>query len=187
MKKIILTLAMTALTLAFAPQTQAAPKSGGTGQAKVSSSRSGTNNNVHVTNNKVTNVHKSDPGRFRDYHLTHGTRFDHGFFYRGKNHDHWGLTRFDPRYGCTCYWDPCLSVWYYWCQRDICYYPVSYCPYRCYTCPPVVEVVRPVCQTCRPVPTCTTCTSVQVSLQTSTAAPPINNIPAIPEPVSPRR
>jgi hypothetical protein len=142
MKKIILTLAITALSVIIATPTQAAPKS------------------VHPSGVHATaKVNHVNAGKFNNYHVQHGTKFDHGFFYKGKNHNHWGLTRFDPRYGCTCYWDTTLRCWYYWCERDICYYPVSYCPYRCYSCTEVVQVVAPVCQTCQPVTTCDTCTS----------------------------
>ena len=123
MKKIILTVATLALTLVLAADSQANPKT-----SQGSPSKSGSMN-----------------GNFKDYHLTHGTKFDHGFFYRGKNHDHWGERRFDSRYGCEVYWDRGLSRWFYWCERDICFYPVTYCPYRVYVCPPViVEPVRPI-------------------------------------------
>lgn len=36
------------------------------------------------------------------------------------------------RYGCTLYYDPELECYYYWCEPDGCYYPVSYCPYQRY-------------------------------------------------------
>ena len=81
-----------------------------------------------------TQSHLSHTGgrSFSNYHLTNGTRFDHGYFYRGRSHSHWSSQRYDARYGCTCYYDPCCSTWYYWCQPANCYYPVSYCPYRTY-------------------------------------------------------
>jgi len=67
-----------------------------------------------------------------NYHVNHGVRFSGGYYYRGRSHYHWSYQRFDARYGCTCYFDPCCSTWYYWCQPAGCYYPVSYCPYRTY-------------------------------------------------------
>ena len=182
MKKIILTLAIAALSATFVAQTQAAPKADG---AKGSSVGKGQSNSQHTTSKSVSgsphSVNKADHGKFKDYHLQHGTKFEHGVFYKGKHHEHWGQTRWDARYGCNCYFDSCLSVWYYWCERDICYYPVSYCPYRCYTCTevvvapqpvvvvpqpvvvvpqPVIVVVRPVCVEYRPIITCNTCASV---------------------------
>ena len=37
----------------------------------------------------------------RNYHLTHGTRFDHGYFYRGRDHFQWSyLHMWNSRYGC---------------------------------------------------------------------------------------
>ena len=124
MKPIFLTLAATVLTLAGTSTIQANPKASGHGQVKSSSGHS----------------------NFKDYHLSHGTRFEHGYLYKGKNHEHWGETRYDSHYGCNIYRDRCLNAWYYWCERDTCYYPVSYCPYRTYVCPPIrpVVVVQPV-------------------------------------------
>lgn len=122
MKTILLTLAATTLTLVATSVTQANPK------ASPGSSKS---DSAHAN--------------FKDYHQNHGTKFDHGYFYKGKNHDHWGETRFDRRFGCNVYFDRGLAAWFYWCERDICFYPVSYCPYRTYVCPPiVVEPVRPI-------------------------------------------
>jgi hypothetical protein len=67
-----------------------------------------------------------------NYHLTHGRPFRHGYNYPGRHHAHWAYTRFDVRYGCTLYYDPELECYYYWCEPDDCYYPVSYCPYQRY-------------------------------------------------------
>ena len=64
----------------------------------------------------------------RNYHLTHGTRFDHGYFYRGRDHFQWSYRTWNSRYGCFTYWDPCTSCNYYWCQPYNCFYPVTYCP-----------------------------------------------------------
>jgi len=62
----------------------------------------------------------------------YGRQFRHGYYYPGRYHRHWAYTRFDARYGCTLYYDPDLCCYYYWCQPDSCYYPVSYCPYDRY-------------------------------------------------------
>ncbi len=66
--------------------------------------------------------------RYVNYHHTHGSRFSHGTYYRGRSHYHWSCQHWDMRYRCYCYWDPCCRHWYYWCQPMQCYYPVSYCP-----------------------------------------------------------
>src|SRR5438105_299283 len=65
----------------------------------------------------------------RDYHLHHGTKFEHGWFYKGKEHDHWSERCYNERYGCETFYCPCTLCWYYFCVPDCCYYPVSYCPY----------------------------------------------------------
>jgi hypothetical protein len=127
MKTFVLSLATVALTLVATSATQANPKPGGHGPAKPGMS-----------------------GNFKDYHLSHGTKFEHGYFYKGRNHEHWGEIRFDHRYNTRIYFDRGLDRWFYWCERDVCFYPVTYCPYRTYVCPPieirplVVEPVRPV-------------------------------------------
>jgi hypothetical protein len=49
-----------------------------------------------------------------------------------RNH-HWSSSRYFAQYGCTFYYDTDDQCWYYWCQRDDCYYPTSYCPYGTYS------------------------------------------------------
>jgi hypothetical protein len=121
MKKIVFTLAaMSVLSVAFASPALAAPRSG---------------HSSHVTSNRSYVSHGSSyvsHGRYANYHQNYGTRFAHGYFYSGRNHNHWSYTRFDSRYGCTCYYDPGCSCWYYWCEPVSCYYPVTYCPYQTY-------------------------------------------------------
>ena len=186
MKKVLLTLAVATLTLAFAVPTQASPKTGSS--SKSVSSKKITSGKVTITKSVTsklpTNIAKINPSKAANYHLQQGTKFAQGYLYKGKHHTHWGSIRFDNRYGCDCYWDPCVLVWYYWCERDICYYPVSFCPYRCYSCEAVI--VERSCEVCRPV-TCQTCTTVRPDgIPASTEAQPLNDIPPIPEPVNPR-
>ena len=108
---------------------------------------------TNVSRNNYANAYRSNysinrsnytgnRGNYTNYHLTYGTRFAQGYFYRGRSHSHWTYTRFDSRYGCTCYYDPCCSCWYYWCEPATCYYPVAYCPYQTYAwSAPVAETV----------------------------------------------
>ncbi len=90
----------------------------------------------------IDNPTKGDFGKFKDYHLTHATKFDKGYCYKGKWHDHWQCTCWRPDYGCNLYFCPSVRVWYYWCEPDDCYYPVDYCPYGTFVF--TVKVVRPV-------------------------------------------
>src|ERR1700722_13890984 len=62
----------------------------------------------------------------RDYHLTHGTKFKGGYFYKGKEHRHWTYRYWYGKYGCYTYWCPSTSCWYYYYPREERYYPVSY-------------------------------------------------------------
>ena len=181
MKKIIITLSIAALTVAFATQVQAGPKPANQNANKnVTPNKSNVNKVTPVklsttTNHlKVTNLHVN---KINNYHLTFGTKSSFGYSYKGKHHNHWTVIRFDARYGCNCYWDPCLLTWYYWCDRDVCYYPVSYCPYRCYSCTEVVAAR----------PACNTCTNGQVAVNPAeTEAPPTGDNTPIPEPIAPQ-
>jgi hypothetical protein len=94
--------------------------------------------NVNRPTYSVNRIHSD---RYANYHQTYGTKFAYGYLYRGRNHAHWSYQRWDARYGCTCYYDPCCTCWYYWCEPASCYYPVSYCPYRTYCWS--TEVVEP--------------------------------------------
>ena len=71
-----------------------------------------------------------------NYHKTYGKSFSGGYCYEGKSHDHWSYSGYSSKYGCTCYWCPSTSAYYYWSQPSNCYYPVSY--YESAPCPPVV-------------------------------------------------
>jgi hypothetical protein len=104
---------------------------------------------------------RAHSGQYTNYHQTYGTKFAYGYFYRGRNHAHWSYQRWDSRYGCNCYYDPCCTCWYYWCEPVSCYYPVSYCPYRTYCWS--TEVVEP--EYTQPV-------AVQVPSSPSTSVPP---------------
>jgi hypothetical protein len=122
-----------------------------------------TNNNKISHDNKLFDIHykgvgpkvnaadikKFDKKFDADYFKKFGTKFDHGFFYKGKHHNHWSYRCWYPEFGCYCYWDPCLCEYFYFCEPDCCFYPISYCPYHRYVWPtvfvvetiPVVQVV----------------------------------------------
>jgi hypothetical protein len=147
MHKFFLCLTMSVVAVAFASQAEASPKSSGHGHGHGPSGH--VHAPIHHGPSHVSHSH------YKNYHVTHGTRFHHGYYYRGRNHSHWRCWRWDARYGCICYWDPSVCVWYYWCQPDSCYYPVSYCPYRtyCWTTPGVVQTQPPIAVPPSPGPT----------------------------------
>ncbi len=101
------------------------------------------NKNFHPQINKNTgiagNFHgkgfpKVEPAKFKtaphvvakNYHLTAGKSFSHGYCYPGHHHHHWSHYCWWPRFGCYTYWDPCTCGYYYWSPVHTCYYPVSY-------------------------------------------------------------
>ena len=69
------------------------------------------------------------------YYKSHGTKFSHGYYYKGKDHRHWKYRTWFSRYHCYCYWDAGLNCWYYWSAPTLCYYPLSYAEVS----PPTVE------------------------------------------------
>ena len=202
MNKILFSLAaVLSLTLAATSPALATPKA--------SSSNHTVAHNTHTINHASSTSHVSSMhlNKSGNYMQMHGTKFAQGYKYQGKNHTHWTQRRFDRRYNCECYFDPCCSAWYYWCQPDCCYYPVSYCPYRtyCWTAP----CVQPVCVECAPPvvtqqvrtvryvttnvyrTTCTPVTTVETCLSppcvvsgngSPSYGPPVNNGPPGPQP-----
>src|SRR5438552_18823225 len=42
-----------------------------------------------------------------NYNMKNGTKFDHGYFYKGKYQDHWSHYCWNSSYGCYLYYDPC--------------------------------------------------------------------------------
>jgi hypothetical protein len=68
----------------------------------------------------------SSKNSFSNYHQTFGTKFSHGYFYKGNHHRHWTSWYWSPSYGCYFYWCPYASCYYYWSAPQQCYYPVSY-------------------------------------------------------------
>jgi hypothetical protein len=161
-----------------------APKNNGTAKTAAGANKGAAKGTGAIANNKGNGKGQIGSGK--------GIRFDHGIYYRGRDHHHWGSVRFDRRYGCNCYWDPYVSVWYYWCQPDDCYYPVSYCPYRSYTCSTPVALstvsTEPVLAPTRAIVNNNVNTNnVQVNVPAAIPANPVNEVAIIPEPASPRR
>lgn len=194
MKKILFTLAaLTFLTASLASQATAGPKSGQPSRSTSQPARFASNAKFQpanhfqpaktTTNAQFVTPSKATSAKVNNYHLTKGTKFSQGYFYQGKNHSHWTCHRWDARYGCTCYFDPCCSCWYYWCEIDICYYPVTYCPHQVYS----GTVPAPMATATTPVLPGTLQPGLTVEPIEGTLAPPItpNSLPPIPDPVAP--
>ena len=77
----------------------------------------------------VTFPYAKQPYATKNYHLTHGTQFKYGYFYKGIHHKHWVRVYYNPFYRCNVYVDPYTMVEYYWCPPANCYYPMNYVPY----------------------------------------------------------
>jgi hypothetical protein len=127
MRRILLSVTAVVLALVMASPTMASPpgKGGSGGKGGFSGSKG----------SKGTSMSRGGKGFDRDYHRTHGTRFRHGFFYRGRHHNHWSYRYWHPQYRSWFYYDSGCSCYYYWCQPAGCYYPVTYCPCNTYSFP----------------------------------------------------
>jgi hypothetical protein len=117
-----------AIGLAFCA---AAEANGGKGQNGSRSTRSLSSSSSSKNWNNSRNSGSYNKS-FNNYIQKFGTKFEHGYFYSGKYHDHWSHYCWYPSYGCYLYYDPCVYSWYYWCAPAYCYYPVSYVPYGTY-------------------------------------------------------
>jgi hypothetical protein len=124
MRRILLSVAAVALSLALAATAEAGPKGGG------SKGGSGSGNHMNSLKGK-TSIHTSNSS---NHYQKNGVKLKGGgYCFKGKNHHHWSSHRYDKRYGCYCYYDSDLGCSYYWCEPDDCYYPMSYCPYGKYS------------------------------------------------------
>src|SRR5476651_2314749 len=97
MKKIIITLAIAALTVAFTTQAQAGPKPANQNAHKSVTANKINGNKVtavKMMNSKppVTNIHVN---KISNYHLKFGTKSSFGYSYQGQHHNHWTVIRFD--------------------------------------------------------------------------------------------
>ena len=112
----------------------------------------------------LTTANATEPAKSGSQ-MRHGTSFSHGVYYAGRDHNHWKSCYFDDRFGCHLYMCPTTSCYYYWCEADVRYYPVSYCPYGNYcpsrvcmwpSCPVSTPTHPPVCppfnNTIHPIP-----------------------------------
>src|SRR4051794_32467068 len=79
-------------------------------------------------------VHHSHSSGHKAYHLSHGKKFSHGYYYAGHHHKHWTKKMYWKKYGCYCYWCPDTSCWYYWCAPRDCWFPCSYAVEAAPTC-----------------------------------------------------
>jgi hypothetical protein len=130
MRRVLLSVAVVSLSLALAGGAGAADRKGSHTSKSSPGDYSYRTSFSNYQSSHGDNFYRSS---FSNYHLTYGTPFAGGYFYKGKDHSHWSHTRWFEQYGCTCYWCPCTSRYYYWCQPDGCYYPVSHCPYGKYS------------------------------------------------------
>jgi hypothetical protein len=136
MKSFMISLAAAGLVLGLGGLAQAGGKHGSNGSNGPSGKNSGnwknSNGNYHTTNFKKD--HDYDKGHFLkgDFHC-----------YKGKYCDFWNYHCWDRSYGCELYWNPWYRCYYYFCDPDDCYYPISYCPYVKFSFVTVTPVVNP--------------------------------------------
>jgi hypothetical protein len=71
-------------------------------------------------------VAKGKRGGKGHYYVSYGTKFKHGYYFKGKDHRQWSYCYWNARYRCYFFYEPDLCSYYYWCASQNCYYPVTY-------------------------------------------------------------
>lgn len=66
--------------------------------------------------------------RGNDYHVKFAKKFDFGYVYYGKVHNHWEHKYYSPVNQVYFYWCPCSKCYYWYCPEQECYYPYGYTP-----------------------------------------------------------
>lgn len=80
---------------------------------------------AHPINHNINHNHS----HFRNSNIR---RFNYGYRYKGFRWNHWNRHVWSARYNTFIYYNPFTYGWYYWCQPDDCWYPVTYAPYGVY-------------------------------------------------------
>lgn len=123
------------------------------------------------------------------YCFKFGVKKSFGYCYHGIDHCHWYCNKWSPIHNCWFYFDQSCLLWYYWCEPDLCYYPVTYLPYRTYVyvatpvvlttpvvvAPVVTPVVTPVLTTTPVVTTTTTSVAAANVVAGGAAQAPVAN------------
>jgi hypothetical protein len=72
---------------------------------------------------KTTTVVKTFHDRGPLYYRDHGVKYSGGYYFAGRDHDHWGHRVWDARHHRWQYWEPNLRVYYYYDGVRGGYYP----------------------------------------------------------------
>ena len=59
----------------------------------------------------------------RGYYREHGTRYNGGWYFRGREHNHWSYRVWNTRYHRYHYYEPTLRIYYYYDDVRSGYYP----------------------------------------------------------------
>jgi len=112
------------------------------------------------TNGKPNTIFCKGPSDSQ-YCYKYGVKKSFGYCYKGYDHCHWYCNKWSSVHNCWFFFDPSCSLWYYWCEPDLCYYPCNYLPYRTYVyvAPAPVIVATPVLVATPAVTTTTTTTT----------------------------
>jgi hypothetical protein len=138
MKKLLIVLALTALTLiALSPMLRAArsgsrPSTGSSYRSGSSSYRASTYHAPsyspsYKASKPSYSSYKPAAGSYaaRSYANVKGVKFKHGVYYAGKANNHWTKRTWNRTWGVWYFYCPVQAGWYYWCEAQSAYYPVS--------------------------------------------------------------
>ena len=116
MRKVLLGLALAAAGLAGLATV------GEAGAAKKSPPPTKSRGNDNGRSRGYDSGNRSHPAP-SSYYREHGKKFDRGYYFSGRHHDHWGHRKWDGYRRCYVYYEPALRIYYYY-DRDLGgYYP----------------------------------------------------------------
>lgn len=131
MRKILLGLMLAAAGLAGLGTINEAAASGYKKTTTVARSQPSTYHSTTQYHNSTTHYqhstsHYGNTSHYKSsqpYYRTYGVKYSKGFYFTGRNHNHWGHRKWDSYRRTYVYWEPTLQVYYYYDEVQGGYYP----------------------------------------------------------------
>jgi|SRR6516165_383210 hypothetical protein len=140
MNRLLMNPLVVGLVMFGANEALAGGKSAGGGSRSGKGGWSGSYTSSRTVSSTAPTFKESRSGKFSDYFSHYGTKFSHGYYYKGSHHRHWTSWYWNPSWGCWFYWCPSTCCYYYWYAPTGCFYPASYAEYAPPTCASSTEV-----------------------------------------------
>ena len=133
MKRFFISTLTVALVLALAGLAHAGPNKGNNSGNGPKMGNNNGNGGSQAKDPKQQVPQKLTPKvDFKNYQCYNGLKCSFGWCFPGFDHCHWTYKCWFVDCGCYCNWCPSTCCYYYYCVPDLCWYPISYCPYGKY-------------------------------------------------------